>query len=76
MKRKVMQDDVSQYITDGFNDWGIDAVIIDEDKDLVELYQFKLPDKVTNIEKTIGQTEIESFLRGYKICSSGVAHEG
>lgn len=75
MKRKVMQDDVSQYITDGFNDWGIDAVIIDEDKDLVQLYQFKLPDKVTNIEKTIGQTEIESFLRGYKICSSGVAPE-
>ncbi|MEK4059561.1 MULTISPECIES: AIPR family protein [Paenibacillus] len=71
--RGLSDDDISEYITDGFNDWGIDAVIIDEAKEIIELYQFKLPDKVSNIDKLIGKDEIETFLRGYKICSSGKA---
>jgi hypothetical protein len=62
---------VAECITDGHNDWGIDAVIIDEENDIVHLYQFKFPDKEENISKKIAQEDIASFLRGYSICSSG-----
>lgn len=62
---------IGESITDGHNDWGIDAIIIDYDSELVKLYQFKFPDKEENITKKISQEDIASFLRGYNICSSG-----
>ncbi|WP_283154130.1 AIPR family protein [Guptibacillus hwajinpoensis] len=69
----VTENIVQEAITDGHNDWGIDAVIIDDEK--VNLFQFKFPDKEENISKKVGQEDIASFLRGYKICSSGKAPE-
>lgn len=62
---------VEECITDGHNDWGIDAVLIDDENDVVNLFQFKFPDKEENISKKISQEDISSFLRGYNICSSG-----
>ncbi|TYS46790.1 AIPR family protein [Bacillus infantis] len=62
---------VQESITDGHNDWGIDAVIIDDDNELINIYQFKFPDKEENISKKITQEDVSSFLRGYNICSSG-----
>lgn len=62
---------IGESITDGHNDWGIDAIIIDHDNELVKLYQFKFPDKEENISKKISQEDIAGFLRGYNICSSG-----
>lgn len=62
---------VEESITDGHNDWGIDAVIIDNENEVIKLYQFKFPDKEENISKKINQEDIASFLRGYGICSSG-----
>ncbi|KZB89837.1 hypothetical protein A2U94_19375 [Bacillus sp. VT 712] len=62
---------VEESITDGHNDWGIDAIIINNEEDRVNLYQFKFPDKEGNISKKITQEDIASFLRGYKFCSSG-----
>ncbi|UFU00168.1 AIPR family protein [Radiobacillus kanasensis] len=64
---------VEEAITDGHNDWGIDAIIINYDTDRINLYQFKFPDKEDNISKKIAQEDISSFLRGYKFCSSGKA---
>jgi len=60
-----------ESITDGHNDWGIDAIVIDEENLLIRLYQFKFPDKVSNLNKKVNQEDIASFLRGYAICSSG-----
>ncbi|MBU8589213.1 AIPR family protein [Priestia megaterium] len=62
---------VEESITDGHNDWGIDAIVINDEDDIVNLYQFKFPDKEDNISKKISQEDISSFLRGYRICSSG-----
>jgi hypothetical protein len=64
---------VEESITDGHNDWGIDAIIINNETDRINLYQFKFPDKEDNISKKISQEDIASFLRGYKFCSSGKA---
>lgn len=66
---------VQQSITDGHNDWGIDAIITNSDAERIDLYQFKFPDKEENISKKITQEDIASFLRGYKFCSSGKAPE-
>ncbi|MES5869073.1 AIPR family protein [Bacillus cereus] len=62
---------IGESITDGHNDWGVDAIIIDYDNEVVNLYQFKFPDKEENILKKISQEDVASFLRGYNICSSG-----
>lgn len=67
----ISENEIAESITDGHNDWGIDAVIIDYDKEIIKLYQFKFPDKEENILKRISQEDIASFLRGYNICSSG-----
>lgn len=64
---------VEESITDGHNDWGVDAIIINNEADRINLYQFKFPDKEENISKKISQEDIASFLRGYKFCSSGKA---
>jgi hypothetical protein len=63
---------IGELITDDYDDWGIDAININNDEDVIELYQFKLPTKENNIENEVGQNEISNFLNGYKICSSGV----
>lgn len=62
---------IAESITDGHNDWGIDAIILDYENELIKLYQFKFPDKEENITKKISQEDIAGFLRGYNICSSG-----
>lgn len=62
---------VEESITDGHNDWGVDAVVVDEDENIIKLYQFKFPEKEQNISKKVTQEEIASFLRGYSFCSSG-----
>lgn len=65
------RNNVSEMITDDFDDWAIDAVNVDTDNDIIELYQFKLPTKEKNINNEISVEEVLKFLLGYKICSSG-----
>ncbi len=69
--KNLNENSVSEMITDGYHDWGIDAINIDYDKELIELYQFKFPDVEKNINKSISKNEINTFLFGYKVCSSG-----
>ena len=69
--RGLEEENVSQLIVDDFGDWSIDAVNIDYDDEVVELYQFKFPDIEKNINKKIGKDEILSFLHGYNICAGG-----
>lgn len=66
------EESVGELITDGHNDWGIDAVIIDENNACINLYQFKFPDKEKNITSTVSQSDLDSFFKGYRICSSGI----
>ncbi|MCI6692030.1 MAG: AIPR family protein [Clostridium sp.] len=62
---------VQEMITDDYDDWAIDAINIDSDNDVIELYQFKLPNNENKIDGEISQEEVLKFLLGYKICSSG-----
>lgn len=62
---------VQEMITDDYDDWAIDAINIDRDNEIIELYQFKLPNNENKIEGEIPQEEVLKFLHGYKICSSG-----
>lgn len=62
--------EMSEIIIDGSNDWGIDAIIIDVEADIVKLYQFKFPTK-SNIRKKTPQADIQKLFMGYKICASG-----
>lgn len=69
------EQNIAEMITDDFDDWSIDAVNIDEDNDVIELYQFKMPSEEKNINSEIKQEEILKFLFGYKVCSSGKVQE-
>lgn len=62
---------VQEMITDDYDDWAIDAINIDSDNDIIELYQFKFPNSENKINGEISQEEVLKFLHGYKICSSG-----
>ena len=62
---------VQEMITDDYDDWAIDAINIDRDNEVIELYQFKLPNSENKIAGEISQDEVLKFLHGYKICSSG-----
>lgn len=42
----ISENEIAESITDGHNDWGINAGIIDYDLDKIKLYQFKFPDNV------------------------------
>lgn len=66
---------VQEMITDDYDDWAIDAINIDRDNEIIELYQFKLPNSEKKIEGEISQEEVLKFLHGYKICSSGEVPE-
>lgn len=66
---------VEEMITDDFDDWAIDAINIDRDNEIIELYQFKLPNSEKKIEGEVSQDEVLKFLHGYKICSSGYIPE-
>ncbi|WP_025161852.1 AIPR family protein [Paraclostridium bifermentans] len=69
--RGLNNESISELITDDFDDWSIDAINIDYDNEVIELYQFKLPISQKKIEGDITQEEILKFLHGYNICSSG-----
>lgn len=70
--RGVNNETISELITDDFDDWAIDAINIDYNNEVIELYQFKLPTVQKKIDGEISQDEILKFLYGYKICSSGI----
>jgi hypothetical protein len=69
--RGINEQVIPEMITDGFDDWAIDAVNIDHENDVIELYQFKMPTKEKNIQSEITQDEVLKFFFGYQICSSG-----
>ena len=66
---------IGELITDDFDDWGIDAININNEDEIIELYQFKLPTQEKNIENEVSQDDISKFLNGYKICSRGIVPE-
>ncbi len=69
--RGIGNESVQELITDDYDDWAIDAINIDRDSEVIELYQFKMPNNENKIDGEISQEEVLKFLHGYKICSSG-----
>lgn len=69
--RGISNESVQELITDDYDDWAIDAINIDRDSEVIELYQFKMPNSENKIDGEISQEEVLKFLHGYKICSSG-----
>lgn len=71
-----LEDNTAQEaIVDGTGDWGIDAIIIDEDQEKIKLYQFKFPEESDNIGSKVDKNAITSLLTGYKFCSKGEINE-
>ena len=60
--------DIGETIIDGDGDNGIDAIIIRNST--MFIYQFKFPDKVTNISKTINETTALKLINGYSKLTS------
>ncbi|MEA4821557.1 MAG: AIPR family protein [Erysipelotrichales bacterium] len=61
-------DEVSEYITDGRNDQGIDAIYIEGEKgeEVVNFFQFKFPE-IQNIERSsLEQETVLKFTNAYK----------
>lgn len=60
--------DICEALIDGYGDNGIDAVLYEENT--VLLYQFKFPDKVTNIDKAIDEKTVLKLINGYNKLTS------
>lgn len=60
--------DIGECIIDGDGDNGIDAVIYENSK--MELFQFKFPDKITNLSKQIDEKTELKLINGYKKLTS------
>src|SRR5689334_16741591 len=56
--------DSDAAITDGFNDLGIDAIVISDDEDTVTFYQFKNPASVT---KGIAGGDVDRVISGLEV---------
>lgn len=65
------KDEIEQIIIDGADDRGIDAIIIDEDENgkdkILQVFQFKFPDKKSNINTEISRSDILKTLDGFNI---------
>lgn len=62
---KLSEQQIAEAIIDGSDDFGIDAVIIDEENKSLTVMQFKFPDKSTTINNEIDQGEILKTLNGF-----------
>lgn len=58
----INDNDADDAITDNFHDNGIDAIYIEQDR--ANLFQFKFPSKIENINKGISETEIKELFDG------------
>ena len=58
------EQEIAEAIIDGNGDNGIDAIIISNET--IFLYQFKFPDKVSNIDKAIDEKAALKIENGYK----------
>lgn len=57
--------EISETIIDGSGDYGIDAVIHDETKKSLEIFQFKFPNKTETIKKEIAQGDVHKVIAGF-----------
>lgn len=65
---KIENNEIGESIIDGFGDNGIDAILIDNNT--IKIFQFKYPEKVTNINKQIEETTILKLINGYNKLTS------
>lgn len=60
--------DIGENIIDGDGDNGVDAII--HINDSIILYQFKFPDKISNLSKKIDEKTSLKLINGYKKLTS------
>jgi hypothetical protein len=65
---KMNNQEIAESIMDGMNDNGIDAIVLLNEK--IQLYQFKFPDKIKNIDKAVDEATILKLQNGYKKLTS------
>lgn len=63
---KLSDQEIEESIIDGANDNGIDAILIDDDKKELSVFQFKFPSE-NNIGHEIAQADILKTLNGFNI---------
>lgn len=61
--------ELGEIVIDGDGDNGIDAIIYKNDT--MKLFQFKFPDKITNLSKQIDEKTALKLINGYKKLTSG-----
>lgn len=64
----VDENEIGEMIIDGYGDNGIDAIFIDNNT--IKLFQFKYPEKASNIDKLIDETTVLKLINGYKKLTS------
>jgi len=57
---------LAESIIDGDGDNGIDAIMVEEGTKTMFLYQFKFPDKESNVDKAIDEKTVLKIFNGYK----------
>ena len=65
---KIESNDIGESIIDGYGDNGIDAILIENST--IKIFQFKYPDKSSNINKKIDETTILKLINGYNKLTS------
>lgn len=69
MKFGLTDDEAYDCLTDGYNDNGIDAIYIEDNK-VVHFFQFKFPDTEKGINKGVTENEILKLENGFKLFTS------
>lgn len=60
---KIENNDIGEIIIDGYGDNGVDAIIIDNGT--IKIFQFKYPEKASNLNKQIDETTVLKLINGY-----------
>lgn len=61
------EQEIAESIIDGAGDYGIDAVIYNENPKELEIFQFKFPSKAENIKKETKQADVIKLINGFNL---------
>ena len=62
---KLNEQQIAESIIDGEDDLGIDAVVLDEENETLNIFQFKFPSKAERINSEIDQGDILKTMNGF-----------
>lgn len=61
------EQEIAESIVDGKDDYGVDAIICEEENQKLTIFQFKFPSTSNNLSKEVSQSDILKTLQGFEV---------